>query len=117
MKYLHNERGWIKPLLSICILVVAVYTGLKFGMPYYRYSAFKSEATDIALTAGATGDLNRVRKDIYASAQSYNIPIKQDDITVERDGNNIHVQTSWSVQVDIFGVYQRTLDFNVDIEA
>ena len=114
MKYLDNEKGWIKPLLSICILVVVIYSGLQFGMPYYRYSAFKSEATEIA--RGATGDPKRIKEDVYASAKSFKVPVEQDDITVEKEGSKVHVQTSWSVKVDIFGVYQRTLNFNVDVE-
>jgi hypothetical protein len=116
MKHFNNENGWIKPLLSIGILVVIVYSGIQFGMPYYRYSAFKSDATDIARTASATRDLPRVKEDVYAAARSYDIPVEQDDIKIEKNGDKIHVQTSWSVKVDIFGVYQRTLDFNVDVE-
>jgi hypothetical protein len=116
MKYLNNENGWIKPLLSIGILVVIVYSGIQFGIPYYRYSAFKSDATDIARTATATRDMTRVKEDVYAAARSYDIPIGKNDLTVEKSENRIHVQTSWSVKIDIFGVYERTLDFNVDIE-
>lgn len=116
MKYLNNEKGWIKPLLSIGILVVIVYAGIQFGIPYYRYSAFESDAINIARTATAMRDLTRVKEDVYAAARSYNIPIGENDLTVEKAGSKVRVQTSWSVKVDIFGVYQRTLDFNVDIE-
>lgn len=114
MKLLRNENGWIRPLLTIGILVVAVYAGVQFGMPYYRYSAFKDEAKEIARTTA--GDVKRVKEDVYASAKGFKVPVEENDISVEKKDSKLRIQTSWSEKVDIFGLYQRTLDFSVDIE-
>lgn len=114
MRHLRNECGWVKPTFSIAVLILIVYVGLQFGMPYYRYSAFQSEAREIARTT--VGDVKRVKDDVYTAAVQFDVPIKESDITVEKTGGKIRVRTSWSSEVDIFGLYQKTMDFDVDIE-
>ncbi len=112
MRHLCNEDGWIKPLLTIGILVLAVYSGYQFGIPYYRHSAFKSEAKEIARISS---DLKKVKEDVYAAAVETNVPVEKDDILVEKKDEKIHIKTSWSQTIDIFGVYQKTVDFDVDV--
>jgi hypothetical protein len=114
MRHIRNENGWIKPLLVIGILVLAAYSGVQFGTPYYRHSAFENDVKDIARTS--SGDLKKAKEDVYASATEYKVPIGEDDIVVEKRGNKIHIQTSWSQTIDILGLYQKTVDFNVDVE-
>lgn len=118
MKHINNEKGWIKPLLSIAVLGFCVYVGIQFGVPYYRYSAFKSDAREIARTTGAVGGdvIRKVKEEVYASAKDFKIPVQESDIAVEKRGERVMIRTSWSVDVDILGLYQRTLEFNVDIE-
>ncbi len=114
MKNIRNQNGWIKPLLVIGILILAVYSGVQLGIPYYRHSAFENDARDIARVS--SGDVKKVKEDVYASAINFKVPIGEDDIVVEKRGNKIHIQTAWSQTVDILGLYQRTVDFNVDVE-
>lgn len=114
MRHLRNEDGWIKPLLTVGVLVLAVYSGFQFGIPYYRHSVFENDAKEIARSS--SGDLKKVKEDVYSSAQGFKIPVEENDIIVEKRGNKIHIQASWSHQIDILGVYQKTVDFNVDVE-
>ncbi len=114
MKHIRNQNGWIKPLLVISILILVVYSGIQYGIPYYRHSAFENDVRDIARLS--SGDVKKVKEDVYASAINFNIPIGENDIVVEKRGNKIHIQTSWSQTIDILGLYQRTVDFNVEIE-
>ncbi len=114
MRHIRNQNGWIKPVFIIGILALAVYSGIQFGVPYYRYSAFKNEVTDIARIS--QGDLKKVREDVYTSAVQYKVPVGEDDILIEKKDNKIHIRTSWSHTVDILGFYQKRVDFNVDIE-
>ncbi|HYA31799.1 MAG TPA: hypothetical protein VED67_03495, partial [Thermodesulfovibrionales bacterium] len=106
--------GFIKPLLIVAILVIAGYVGLEFGIPQYRYSAFKSEVKEIARLE--LGNVEKIRAQIYAAAQEYKIPIEEQDIVLTKKTNTVRVQTSWSATVDIFGIYQKTLNFTVDVE-
>ncbi len=112
MKYLRNRDGFIKPLLSIAILAALVYGGYLFGMPYYRYEAFKSEVR--ANMKIEIGDAERMRTRIYEVAQEFKLPLEEKDIIVTKKERSLRVETSWSVDVDVFGLYQRTLHFDID---
>ncbi len=114
MKYLSNQDGWIKPVLTIAILLFLAYSGYQFGIPYYRHSAFKDET--VAIARISQGDLKKVSEDVYAAAVESKIPIQENDIIVEKRGNKIHIKTSWSQTIDILGFYQKTVDFDVDVE-
>jgi len=114
MRHLRNSDGFIKPLLVIAIMAFLVYSGIQFGVPYYHYSAFKSEAKEIARIE--VGQIEKTRAQIYEAAQNQKIPIEAEDIQITKKTNTIRIQTSWSVDVDILGVYQRTLHFTVDVE-
>jgi len=114
MRHLRNNDGFIKPLLVIAVMAFLVYSGIQFGIPYYRYSAFKSEAKEIARIE--LGQVEKTRAQLYEAAQNQKIPIEADDIQITKKTNTIRIQTSWSVDVDILGLYQRTLHFTVDVE-
>jgi hypothetical protein len=112
----NNERGTIKALLVILILACMVYVGFKLGIPYYKYSAFKSEAKEIARISRAT-QIGRTQTQIYERARELNIPIEEEDITVTQTANGLHVETGWTETVDFLGLYQYTFDFVVDVEG
>lgn len=114
MRHLRNSDGFIKPLLVIAIMGFLVYSGIQFGVPYYRYSAFKSEAKEIARLE--LGQVEKTRAQIFEVAQNQKIPIEAEDIQITKKTNTTRIQTSWSVDVDILGLYQRTLHFTVDVE-
>lgn len=114
MKELNNERGFVKFFLTMLILAFAVYAGYKFGMPYYKYSAFKSEAR--ALARISVGDVARTRALIFEKAEELGLPLSEKDIDVRRLDKTILVQTSWSERVDLLGFYQKELFFSIDLE-
>jgi len=114
MRHLRSNDGFVKPLLIIALLVIAGYVGVAFGIPQYRYAAFKSEVKEIARLE--LNNVAKTRAQIYAAAQEYKIPIEENDIVLTQKKNTTRVQASWSSTVDIFGVYQKTLNFTVDVE-
>ena len=114
MRHMRNRDGFIKPLLTVVILLLAGYVGIEFGIPYYRHSSFASEAKAIARLE--LGNIEKTRAQLYEAAQDLKIPIEEKDIVVTKKLHTTRVQTSWSTTVDILGLYQKTLDFTVDLE-
>ena len=114
MKELRNEKGFVKVVLILVLLVFCVYVGLQFGAPYYRYSAFKSDAKEFARIG--LGDVARTKTMLFERAKELNLPIEEEDILVNVTDKMVHVSTAWSETVELFGVYQKELHFTVDIE-
>ncbi|MEW6583984.1 MAG: hypothetical protein AB1442_00060 [Nitrospirota bacterium] len=114
MKVLNNEKGFVKLIFVILLLVFMAYLGYSFGMPYYRYSAFKSDVREMARIS--LGNEERTRAQILEKAEEYRIPITEDTLNVTVTSKSVRVSTAWSETVDVLGLYQKTLRFNVDIE-
>jgi hypothetical protein len=114
MRYLRNRDGFIKPLFIMGMIALAIYVGLQFGTPYYRYQAFKSDAAEAARLS--VGSADQVKAEVYKSAKSHQLPLEEEDITVIKKVNTVRVEASWTATIDIFGIYQKTLDFTVNVE-
>jgi hypothetical protein len=110
-----NERGFIKFIFVILILASIAYVGLKFGIPYYKYSAFKSDTKELARIS--IGNTEKTRSQIYERAQELKIPLEESDIEVTKTVNGVRVQASWSETVDLLGLYQKKINFAVDEEG
>ncbi len=115
LKVLNNENGYIKFFLIAGLIVFLVYLGIKFGMPYYKYSAFKSDIKEMVRVS--LGDVNKTKTEVLQRAQELKIPIGEKDLVIEKKENIIIVTTSWSETVDVLGVYQKTLDFDIAVEG
>ena len=103
-----------KLIFWLVILALFVYSGFQFGMPYYRYTAFKTDAKEIARTS--LGETEKTRAQIFQRAQELNIPIEEKDLVVTKTDKLVQVKTSWSETVDLFGLYQHTLHFTLNIK-
>jgi preprotein translocase subunit SecF len=114
VRVINNEKGFIKFLFILVIFVSLIYTGIKFALPFYRYSALKADAK--AITRISLGDIKKTRADILERAQELKVPIKENQIVVTKTETMVRVQTSWSETVDLLGLYQKRLNFRIDVE-
>ena len=115
MNTLSRKDGFIKPVLIIVILIFTVYAGIEYGMPYYRYSMFKSDAEQLARVS--LGRVDKLRDSLMGRAGELKVPLSSDNLYVERGPNNtMRVSAMWYDDVDILGIYQKTLQFNIDID-
>lgn len=114
MRLLSRQEGFVKPVLCLAFLAFLVYSGIQFGLPYYRYSGFKNETRDIVRIG--LGDTEKIKSRIYNVASDLKVPIDAGDIKVTIKDQTVHVRTEWTEDVDILGVYQKTLYFYIDIE-
>jgi hypothetical protein len=103
-----------KAIFWLVILALLVYSGFQFGIPYYRYTAFKTDAKEIARIS--LGEVEKTRAQIFLRAQELNIPIEEKEIVVTRTDKLVRVKVSWSESVNLFGIYQKTLNFTVNIQ-
>ena len=114
MSRLRNQEGYVKALLVLAILGVGVYAGSLFGMPYFRYAGFKHDVEDV-LKMGL-GNVEKIRADVLAAAESHKIPVEDKDIIVTAEDKTVRVKAAWSVDVDLWGLYRKTFDFTIDVE-
>jgi hypothetical protein len=103
----------MRKIIWLLILSFLVYSGIKFGMPYYRYVAFKSEIKEIArISAGLKED--EIKNRMFERAEELRIPIQKDDIELFTTEKMVQIRTSWFEVVDILGLYRKTLIFSID---
>ncbi|MFZ5906121.1 MAG: hypothetical protein ACOYVJ_01760 [Nitrospirota bacterium] len=114
MKILSNEQGFIKVLFIILLLIFLGYAGFQFGMPYYRYSAFKADTKELARVS--LGQVDKTKEQVFERAEELGIPVSKEDISVTKTEKTVIVKTAWSETVDILGFYQKRLDFDIHIE-
>lgn len=114
---INNEKGegLIKFLFVIALIVFAIYAGVQFGIPYYRHSAFKSDAKELAIMN--IGNIEKTKQAVFERSQELKIPIEEKDIIVTKQGTVTRVQTSWSETVNIIGIYEKKLEFTLDVEG
>ncbi|MCG2710109.1 MAG: hypothetical protein L6246_07340 [Thermodesulfovibrionales bacterium] len=110
-----NKEGFFKFVFVLGLIAFLMYAGFQIGMPFYRYTSFKTDAKEIARVS-VSGDVERTRAQVFERAQELNIPIKEKDIEVMKTTRGMRVKTSWSETVDILGMYQKTFDFKIDLE-
>ncbi|MFH1025075.1 MAG: hypothetical protein V1764_00155 [Nitrospirota bacterium] len=110
----NNEKGFIKFIFVTIILVFCAYLGIKFGIPYYKHSAFQSDVKELARIS--LGDTNKTKAQLFERARELKLPLEEKDIMVTRTEKTVRVKTSWEDTVDVLGFYQKTLKFSVDIE-
>ena len=111
---MRNQKGAIKPIICIIILIIISYIGYKFVIPYYRYFAFKSDAKEIARLSFRNTE--RYKEMICERAKALNIPIECGDISVSKSDISVAISTAWSETVYFPGGYSITLNFKVDVE-
>jgi len=112
---INNEKGFFKFVFVLLIIAFLMYAGFQLGMPYYRYTSFRTDVEEIARVSVA-GDIDKTRAQVFERAQGVNIPIKEQDIEVIKTTRGMRVKTAWSETVDILGIYQKTFDFKIDVE-
>ncbi len=107
-----DQRGSVKPLICIFIVLLLAYIATKFVGPYYRYYNLKWDVQDIMKFEYNSPE--RYRDRIYESVLENKIPVSKDEIEVERQGQFFHAHIEWSEDVEFPGGYVVTLNFVVD---
>ncbi len=109
-----NERGFIKGLFLLFLLVAIIFLGISFGKPYYRYYVLSSHTRDLLKTE--IGNVDAIKKKIMEDAVELNVPLNENDLEVKIQNKIVRVKGAWSETVDFWGYYQKTFDFTMEEE-
>jgi len=112
--------AWIKTIAILLIVVFAIYVGVQFGMPYYRYYSFKTDAADIVRFKRYEPNdmkMKHIREDLLEKAQSAGMPISMNDIAIEKTETGFWVDVEWQETVNILNQYKKVLSFEVEVSS
>jgi hypothetical protein len=112
MKKSLGEKGFIRGLLGLFLLVALVYALVIFSRPYYRYYALGSHTRDFLKTD--IGDIAAIRKNVMKDAGEIGVPLDDADLSVTIDKKIVKIKASWTDTVDVLGFYQKSMDFEME---
>lgn len=103
----------IRLLLSLCVIGGVLYAAWQVLPAYMSKYQFEEAMDDTARTMTVQGNKTEedFRKVLYEHAQDLNIPIRPEDIKIQRAGNDVLISADYTVHVDL-PFYPLDLDFH-----
>lgn len=114
MKKRIGERGLIRGIFLILVLVAVIFLLISYGTPYYRYYVLGSHTRDIL--KAEIGRIDVIRTKIMDEAKELNVPLDEENLEVVLDKKIIKVNASWTDTVDFWGYYQTKIGFSINEE-
>ena len=114
MKERIGEKGLIKGIFIIVVLVAVAFLLMSYGKPYYRSYVLGSHTRDILKSE--IGNITTIKTKIMEEAQELNVPLEEDNLEVVLDKKIIRVSASWTDTVDFWGYYETKIDFSMNEE-
>jgi hypothetical protein len=110
----NGERGagHLKAVVWTTILVAFIYVSAIVLPVLINEYQFQDSLQNIARFASVNRKSSeQIRKDVMDEAQKEDLPVQAENIKVESNVGNIHINVDYSVTVDL-KVYQLTLNFH-----
>jgi hypothetical protein len=106
--------GKLKALAFFLVVAATFYVAWNLIPPYFHNSQFQEDLDDIARRATYTAVNDEdLKQTVVHKAQSMDIVLKQDQVTVTRSGNGIGISVQYRVHVDMI-VHPVDLDFTTN---
>lgn len=112
-----GNRGFIRGFSLLALLVAVLFVLISFGKPYYRYNTLRSHTKDILMME--LGNMDEIKKKVMADAAELHVPLQEENIAVTQQGPQgkvMKVKATWSETVNFWDYYQKTLDFDMEVE-
>jgi cell division protein FtsL len=107
-----SGKGHLKAIIWTMILVAFIYVAAMIIPVLINEYQFQDTLQNIARFASVNRKNNeQVKQSVLDEAQKEDLPVQADDIKVEGNAGNIHINVDYSVTVDL-KVYQWTLNFH-----
>ena|SRR5690348_8257005 len=104
----------MKAIIGLLVIVIAGYLAFAFMPPYFSKYQFSDDLTSIARFAGpTTKSEDDIRKEVLRKAKENDIPIKEEQIEVTRDQQNVTIHAHYTQVVTLIGGKQVPLDFDL----
>lgn len=114
MKERIGEKGLVKGIFIILVLVAVAFLLMSYGKPYYSYYVLGSHTRDILRLE--IGDVETIKTKIMGEAMELNVPLDEENLEVVRDLKIVRVKASWTDTVDFWGYYQTKMNFSMNEE-
>jgi cell division protein FtsL len=104
--------GHLKAIVWTMVLVAFIYAAAMVLPVLINEYQFQDTIQDIARFASVNRKTNeQIQKAVLDEAQKEDLPVQAEDIKVQNNGGNVHINVNYSVTVDL-KVYQWTLNFH-----
>ena len=108
-----GEKGLVKGIFTILLLVFVAFLLISYGKPYYRSYVLGSHTRDILRSE--IGNIDTIKTKIMEEAKELNVPLNEENLEVVRE-KVIKVNASWTDTVDFWGYYETRIDFSMNEE-
>jgi hypothetical protein len=116
MKGARGSRGYVKLIITLLLVAGIGFIGITFAKPYYRFITLRSHTKDILTSE--LGSVELIRKGIMEEAADLNVPLEPENLEVHLNTRTkvITVKATWSEVVDLWGYYQKQIDFDMETD-
>ncbi len=111
-----NEKGMSTVRgLSWLLVLLGVYAGYLYGIPYFNYNMIQKEISTLAENAHLYPNDEELRKEVLEKCESWNIPVKNwYDVKIDRRRTMIVIEFEYRVKLNFFDKYEPVLRFKVE---
>jgi len=110
------EKSLFRKLLNLVIVLLIAHAGWKVGPVFFRYFSFKDKITEAARYSGAR-PAAELQKEILTIAQSEGVPLDPKALGVQKSGNLVRIDGSYSENLELLPSYYYPHEFTISIET
>lgn len=93
----------LRLLFWLCVLGAGIYVGWMMVPAFINNYRFEESIDDSARTAAVNSQKSEdeIRSALYLDAKDLEIPVKPEDIRIERSGGDVFISAEYTVHVDL----------------
>jgi hypothetical protein len=110
------EKSLFRKLLNLAVIVLIVHAGWKIGPVFVRHFNFKDQVTEIARFSARRSAAD-VKQQVLALAERDGVPLDQRALTVQKSGEFVRVDASYSENLEILPRYYYPHEFTISIQV
>jgi hypothetical protein len=105
----------MKLLLKLAITALLANAAFRLGTEYLAHYRFRDSVREAARYRANSDD--ELRQRVLETATSYDIPLKEDDFTIQRDSGQALIRGSYTKPIELVPGFPYAWHFDFEIEA